>query len=175
MKAQADAVIGLIKEQQLVDPVVIGHSMGGGVALALAAMAGKHEVPGIAKLVVVDPVAYSPTKPLLGLDLGRLSEFGEAPISPDMSYGLVKQILHCAYYDAVQGHGCSNRGICPRIVHAWPIPGSPCARIKPRRFSGFGGGSCENRSRNTSSGVTDDPFSSLRTVINCNALCPMHR
>lgn len=98
MKAQADAVIAFIKEQNLANPMVVGHSMGGGIALRVAEQVGKGGNPSISKLVVIDPVAYPPTKPLLGLDLGKLSEMAALPILPEFSRGLVKQILLDAYF-----------------------------------------------------------------------------
>jgi pimeloyl-ACP methyl ester carboxylesterase len=66
MTAQADAMTAFIKAQNLANPVVIGRSTGGGVALGIAALSAKGGTLTISKLVVIDPVAYLPTKSPLG-------------------------------------------------------------------------------------------------------------
>src|SRR3712207_4455805 len=51
MAAQADAVSTFIKAQGLVNPILIGHSMGGGISLRVAEQAGKGGQPTIRKMV----------------------------------------------------------------------------------------------------------------------------
>ena len=99
MVAQADAVSALIKAQGLVDPILIGHSMGGGVSLRVAEQAGSSGQPTLKKLVLLAPVAYSPSRPALGLDLGKLSKLLDSPdFDPSQfSRQLVRQILDQAY------------------------------------------------------------------------------
>ena len=74
----------LLSEQGLSNIFLIGHSMGGKVALQLAA----HLQAQIDRLVIVDiaPKAYPPShRPLLQamqrLDLGRLTSYGEAEVA----------------------------------------------------------------------------------------------
>src|SRR3954470_7639326 len=79
MAAQADAVSAFIKAQSLVDPILIGHSMGGGISLRIAEQAGKSGQPNLKKMVLAAPVAYSPPKLALGPDLGNLSKLLALP------------------------------------------------------------------------------------------------
>lgn len=100
MSAQADAVSVLIKEQGLVDPILIGHSMGGGISLRVAEQAGKNGLPKLEKLILIAPVAFPPNG-TFGANLGNLSQvlkssdFGQS----ESSQRLVREILEQAYAD----------------------------------------------------------------------------
>jgi pimeloyl-ACP methyl ester carboxylesterase len=98
MAAQADAVSKLIRDEKLSNPVVIGHSMGGGVALRVAEQAGKGGQPNLRKLVLVAPVAYPPSKSPEGAQkLGMLLK--SSKFDPSIVSGpLVAEILRSAYH-----------------------------------------------------------------------------
>jgi pimeloyl-ACP methyl ester carboxylesterase len=74
MAAQGDAVIAQIKAEGIVDPILIGHSMGGGVALRVAEQSTKTGQPKLKKMILIAPVAYPPPRPLPGSnpELSRL-------------------------------------------------------------------------------------------------------
>jgi len=101
MAAQADAVSAFIKAQGLTNPILIGHSMGGGVALRVAEQAGKSGQSDLKKLILIAPVAYPLPSSALGLDLGKLSMLlGLQDLNPSqVSRELVLQILKRAYAD----------------------------------------------------------------------------
>jgi len=68
MAAQAEAVSAFIQAQGLAQPDLVGHSMGSGVCLRLAAEAGRGGWPGVGKLALLAPVAYPPARPIPGSD-----------------------------------------------------------------------------------------------------------
>ena len=99
MAAQADAVSAFIKAQSLVNPILIGHSMGGGVSLRVAEQAGKNGQPSLRKLVLIAPVAYPLQRSAPGSNLENLSTLLNLP-DPELSQvsrRLVKRILDEAY------------------------------------------------------------------------------
>ncbi|MBM6583142.1 alpha/beta fold hydrolase [Microvirga sp. BT689] len=102
MAAQAEAVSAFIKAQSLINPVLIGHSMGGGVALRIAEQAERKGQPKLERLVLIAPVAYPPPKASLGPDLNSLMGFlGSPDLDLSMiSVQLVTQILDEAYADS---------------------------------------------------------------------------
>jgi pimeloyl-ACP methyl ester carboxylesterase len=61
MVAQADAVCDFMRMQNLDNPILIGHSMGGGVSLRVAEKAGQNGQPSLKKLILIAPVAYPPS------------------------------------------------------------------------------------------------------------------
>jgi pimeloyl-ACP methyl ester carboxylesterase len=79
-KAQAEAVAAFMKDQGLSSPIIIGHSMGGGVCLYLAGLAGQGGVPNLSKMVLVAPVASPPT---VSLGEGNMMALAAATKLPD--------------------------------------------------------------------------------------------
>jgi pimeloyl-ACP methyl ester carboxylesterase len=99
MAAQAVEVSAFIKAQNLANPILIGHSMGGGVALRVAEQAGQNGQPSLGKLVLIAPVAYPPDRSLPGGSIDDLSKLLNLP-EPELAFGsrqLVEQILKKAY------------------------------------------------------------------------------
>ena len=102
-KAQAEAVAAFMKDQGLSSPVIIGHSMGGGVCLNLAELAGKDGVPSLSKMILVAPAASPPRYPF---GAGKMTTLAAAVELPDfdahaqkVGRDLVTTILHGAYKD----------------------------------------------------------------------------
>jgi pimeloyl-ACP methyl ester carboxylesterase len=99
MAAQADAVSAFIKAQNLANPIVIGHSMGGGIALRVAEQAGQNGQPSLGKLILIAPVAYPPNQALPGGSLEELSRLLNLP-EPELAFAsrqLADQVLKRAY------------------------------------------------------------------------------
>lgn len=94
--AQAAAAAAFIVNHALVKPVVIGHSLGGGVALRLAAEAGGAGWPQIGKLVLLAPLC-APRN--LSSKVGKLA--GKAKQMPPELLGpmLATLVLKLAYAD----------------------------------------------------------------------------
>jgi len=61
---QADLVSAFIRQLQLKDVTIIGHSLGGGVALVLALDEKKDLRKRLSRLVLIDSVAYSQNIPI---------------------------------------------------------------------------------------------------------------
>lgn len=61
---QADLISGFIRQLQLKDVTIIGHSLGGGVALVLALDDKKDLRERISRLVLIDSVAYAQNIPI---------------------------------------------------------------------------------------------------------------
>jgi pimeloyl-ACP methyl ester carboxylesterase len=68
MAAQAEALSTFIRGQGLSKPDLVGHSMGGGACLRLAAEAGRGSWPSLGKMVLVAPVAYPPASAIPSID-----------------------------------------------------------------------------------------------------------
>ncbi|HEX8662467.1 MAG TPA: alpha/beta hydrolase [Beijerinckiaceae bacterium] len=102
MAAQADAVRDFMALKGLAKADIVGHSMGGGIALRLAEQAGKSGWPGIGKLVLLAPVAFPTTLPL---DLGAVEQAINAPGFNSAVYGpaLVEIILAAGFADKKPG------------------------------------------------------------------------
>ncbi len=60
MAAQAQAVTAFLSGEAISDPILIGHSMGGGVCLHLADMMSRSTPSWSGKMVLLAPVAYPP-------------------------------------------------------------------------------------------------------------------
>jgi pimeloyl-ACP methyl ester carboxylesterase len=73
MAAQAEALSTFIRGQGLSKPDLVGHSMGGGVCLHLAAEAGRGSWPSVGKMVLVAPVAYPPASAVPGINFGGVA------------------------------------------------------------------------------------------------------
>jgi pimeloyl-ACP methyl ester carboxylesterase len=73
MAAQAGAVMQFLNDEEIANPILIGHSLGGGVCLHLVDMASRAGTPITSKLVLLDPVAFPPV--MIAPRLG----FGDGP------------------------------------------------------------------------------------------------
>jgi pimeloyl-ACP methyl ester carboxylesterase len=122
MAAQAEAVADLIRAQRLASPDLVGHSMGGGVCLRLAAEAGRDGWPAVGKVVLLAPVAYPPPDVSPWLGAGRQEPQGGAGDRADGSVLIGKAwaraLLRRVYAptspvteDQVRGYG---RGLAKR-------------------------------------------------------------
>ena len=82
--AQAQAVADFMNAQGIDAPILIGHSMGGGVCLHLADMASRASAQATSKMVLIDPVAYPPiqTLPQPGQAVAFNDAAGGLPLSP---------------------------------------------------------------------------------------------
>jgi pimeloyl-ACP methyl ester carboxylesterase len=102
MKAQAVELGKWIEAQGFPAPViVIGHSMGGGIALYLADEAARVGTSNIDRMVLIAPVAYPPASPPLGGVLAELEAVVKSPLADTAQIGrrLAEQILTWAYAD----------------------------------------------------------------------------
>jgi pimeloyl-ACP methyl ester carboxylesterase len=91
---QAELVMGLIKDQNLSPVTLVGHSMGGGVALATA-LRLMDEGLDIERLVLIGSVAYPQSFGIFG------ALFQQAAPKPGLTEEetRVKRILKLGYYD----------------------------------------------------------------------------
>ena len=95
---QAELVDKFIREHRLKNLTLVGHSFGGGVALALALKDRKRRHPRIKKLVLIDSISYKQKIPW-GIALMRtpiISDLGIALIPPETQ---MKIALGFAYHD----------------------------------------------------------------------------
>jgi pimeloyl-ACP methyl ester carboxylesterase len=97
MSAQVDALVKFMKDENIVNPVLIGHSMGGGICLGLAARAGIAP----SKLILLAPVAYAPSSGVLAQNpfMQTWSLIGSHFLPQLQGRFLVKYILEAAYAD----------------------------------------------------------------------------
>jgi len=89
---QAIAVQAFIEEHQLKNITLVGHSFGGGVALALTLMAKERSLETIDRLILLAAAGYKQSLPSMLRDLNR-------PI-----IGRVGVYLMPAYYQAIEGY-----------------------------------------------------------------------
>ncbi len=89
---QAMAVQAFIEEHQLKNITVVGHSFGGGVALALTLMAEKKSSWQIDRLILLGTAGYKQNLPSMLQDLNR-------PL-----IGRIGVYLMPAYYQAIKGY-----------------------------------------------------------------------
>jgi len=110
---QADLLAQLIEDRDLHDVTLVGHSFGGGVALALALQADTRLKGRIAKLVLLDSIAYPQKIPvffkLLGVPV--MSQLG-VRMAP--SSWQIEVALKLAYYD--------HSKIDPAEIEAYAAP-----------------------------------------------------
>jgi pimeloyl-ACP methyl ester carboxylesterase len=95
---QAELVDGFIKEHKLHHLTIVGHSFGGGVALALALKDKKRVKKRIDQLILIDSIAYKQDIPW-GIALMRtplISDLGISLIPPETQ---MKIALQFAYHD----------------------------------------------------------------------------
>jgi pimeloyl-ACP methyl ester carboxylesterase len=89
MKAQAEAVAAFISATGIPDPILVGHSMGGGVCLHTASGAG----PKIGRMVLIAPVAFLPVTTFASL------QSPAAPVGKPKSaaHAIAERLLRLAY------------------------------------------------------------------------------
>ncbi|HXG79137.1 MAG TPA: alpha/beta hydrolase [Methyloceanibacter sp.] len=95
---QAELVAELIEEKDLRELTLVGHSFGGGVALLLALEANGRLEGRIARLVLIDSIAFPQNVPVFFrmLDMPVVSQLGIRMVPPEVQARLALQI---AYFD----------------------------------------------------------------------------
>jgi pimeloyl-ACP methyl ester carboxylesterase len=95
---QADLVDQFIEKHDLKNLTLVGHSFGGGIALALAIKDHKRRHPRLKKLILIDSISYKQKIPW-GIALMRtpiISDLGISLIPPETQ---MKIALQFAYHD----------------------------------------------------------------------------
>jgi len=95
---QAELVDKFIRKHNLNNLTLVGHSFGGGVALALAIKDQKRRRPRLKKLILIDSISYKQKIPW-GIALMRtpiISDLGISLIPPEMQMQIA---LKFAYHD----------------------------------------------------------------------------
>lgn len=95
---QAELVDKFIRKHNFKKLTLVGHSFGGGVALALAIKDQKRKKPRLKKLILIDSISYKQKIPW-GISLMRtpiISDLGIALIPPETQ---MKVALQFAYHD----------------------------------------------------------------------------
>lgn len=95
---QAELLAQLIADKDLRDLTIVGHSFGGGVALRLALEANTRLGGRIARLVLLDSIAYQQQIPVFFrlLEVPLVSQVGVRMVPPEMQTRVALQI---AYHD----------------------------------------------------------------------------
>jgi pimeloyl-ACP methyl ester carboxylesterase len=95
---QAEAVEAFIKQEDLKDLTVVGHSFGGGVTLALALKLGKERPARIHDLVLLDTIAYRQPLPVFFrlLQYPAVAQVSMTLIPPEVQ---ATEALRLAYYE----------------------------------------------------------------------------
>ena len=95
---QADAIEAFIEQENLKDLTIVGHSFGGGIALALALRATEQGHSRIRNLVLIDSIAYKQPIPIFFqlLQIPVLGEVSMTLVPPEVQ---ATQGLRLAYYD----------------------------------------------------------------------------
>lgn len=125
MAAQALELAAWIQAKGLVDPILIGHSMGGGICLRLASMMAAGGAFSVRKMILLAPVTYTPPRPVAGLNIPELR--GAAvprALAPAIGAVLANAILDQAYADrtaitAAQRAGYARGLSTPEQIHAF--------------------------------------------------------
>ncbi len=95
---QAELIAQLIEDKDLRDLTIVGHSFGGGVALRLALDANTRLAGRIARLVLLNSIAYQQHIPVFFrlLEVPLVSQVGVRMVPPEMQTRVALQI---AYHD----------------------------------------------------------------------------
>jgi pimeloyl-ACP methyl ester carboxylesterase len=95
---QAELLAQLIVEKDLRDLTLVGHSFGGGIALLLALEANQRLEGRIARLVLLDSIAYPQNIPVFFrmLDMPLVSQLGVRMVPPSVQ---TRVALKIAYLD----------------------------------------------------------------------------
>ncbi len=110
---QARLVTDLLVKRGLTDVTLIGHSLGGGVALAVTLELLAVGRPRIARLVLIDSIAYDQRFPWF-IQVLRTPGLGELAISVTPPRLQVRMVLRYAFYD--------SRAITDDVVTAYAAP-----------------------------------------------------
>jgi pimeloyl-ACP methyl ester carboxylesterase len=95
--SQARAVLDFIDAKDLTDLVLVGHSMGGGIALLVATAWRQAARPLLRGLVVIDSISYAQPLPLF-MKLLRTPLIGSLALKLPVEIQ-VRYVLRRAYYD----------------------------------------------------------------------------
>ncbi len=95
---QAELVDKFIKKHRLKNLTLVGHSFGGGVALALAIKDSKRRNPRLKKLILIDSISYKQKIPW-GIALMRTPIISDLGISLIPAETQMKIALQFAYHD----------------------------------------------------------------------------
>jgi pimeloyl-ACP methyl ester carboxylesterase len=98
LRDQAAAVVDVIENLDLNCLTVIGHSMGGGVALLLAITLESQEKKRLSRLVLIDTIAYRQRLPHF-ITILRLPVLGSLILRLLPVTWLVHYVINFAYYD----------------------------------------------------------------------------
>ena len=98
LEEQADILWSFIRDFDLRDVSVIGHSMGGGIALLLCLRMLQETPSRLTSLVLLDSIAYLQKLPIM-LKLLRFPFVGNLALSIIPADVLAKIVLNLAYYD----------------------------------------------------------------------------
>ncbi len=98
LRDQAAAVVDVIENLDLNCLTVIGHSMGGGVALLVAITLERQAQRRLSRLVLIDSIAYPQHLPHF-ITVLRLPVFGSLICRLLPARWLVHHVLNFAYYD----------------------------------------------------------------------------
>ncbi len=95
---QAALVKTFIEQQNLRNLTVIGHSFGGGVALALTLSLADENSKRLKRLILIDSIAYRQPLPIFFrvLNTPGIGEVSMALVPPEVQ---ITEALHIAYYD----------------------------------------------------------------------------
>ena len=95
---QAELLAQLIEDKDLRNLTLVGHSFGGGIALLLALEADQRLEGRIAKLVLLDTIAYPQDIPVFFrlLDVPLVSQLGVRMVPPSVQ---TRVALRIAYFD----------------------------------------------------------------------------
>lgn len=95
---QADLIYQFILQQNLSNLTIVGHSLGGGVALLAATKLVAQKPNRLASLILIDSAAYKQDLPMF-LDILRTPLLGPFAFSLLSDKKKVRMILEKAYYD----------------------------------------------------------------------------
>jgi pimeloyl-ACP methyl ester carboxylesterase len=98
LRDQADLAVDFINQHDLRDLTLVGHSMGGGVALLVALKFAGQAADRIASLILIDTVAYPQTLPGF-IRLLRVPVLGPVITTITPSTLQARLVLKLAYFD----------------------------------------------------------------------------
>jgi pimeloyl-ACP methyl ester carboxylesterase len=113
LQAQSELVLAVIREHNLRDLTIVGHSLGGGVALLTALQLQSGATNPLSALILIDTVAYSQPLPLF-IRVLRLPIIGlvlPAVLPTEMQ---VRHILKLAFWD--------DKKITDHMIAAYSAP-----------------------------------------------------
>ncbi len=95
---QTEAVQAFVEQENLRDLTVVGHSLGGGIALVMALNAEQQRKPRIRNIVLINSLAYRQPMPIFFrlLQIPMVGDLSMTLVPPEIQAG---QGLRLAYYD----------------------------------------------------------------------------